>query len=546
MLNVGVFNSMPLGRSLATALLTLAALAAPTAADAAQKPKKPQYEVGTAVRDINPTAEEIATGTVYLGGYGIGSGPVLEGRAADGILGEGASVRAFAISDSRNGAFAIANMEVQGWFAATKDGPYGITDMRRAVEKATGGELKGEQVVIQSDHTHSGVDAMGVWGGIPLEYRKRIAERTVAAVVAAWQNRERAGSVVYGTADGVDLLSNQFSWDEANKSLDHEVRVLQARDEEGAPMVTLLNFSAHTTVLGSGNKKVSGDWVQRANPMLERELGGEAVTVVGTLGRTQPADRGCSDPLVTGADDRNLCTLDQYAARVVARAKEALANARALPKNPVVKARSFLIQDPSTNAPLLGLLAGGQALGAPLNRSLTPPWMTGNIIGTVTGTALIGDVLLSAGPGEMYPQLPLTVRAAVADRARGFMTAGLAGDQLGYVIGEAPGAYPGPICTTFLSICDNPQALAEHPEDLPDAISPIDNDNYFFNVSHTMGERVICSHLRGADEVLGTALRDARAQCAAFATDLAFAPGADVGSEIPTAKRKRKRRASRR
>lgn len=62
----------------------------------------------------------------------------------------------------------MADTEVQGWCVATKDGPYGIVDMRREVAQRTHGELKAEQVIIQSDHSHSGPDAMGVWGGLPL------------------------------------------------------------------------------------------------------------------------------------------------------------------------------------------------------------------------------------------------------------------------------------------------------------------------------------------------------------------------------------------
>lgn len=63
-----------------------------------------------------------------------------------------------------------------------------------------------------------------------------------------------------------------------------------------------------------------------------------------------------------------------------------------------------------------------------------------------------------------------------------------------------------------------------------DEVSPIDNDNYFFNVSHTMGERVTCSLLRGAGEVFGkgTTLRDGRGECATFANDALRPPGADT------------------
>ncbi|MGH9034007.1 MAG: neutral/alkaline non-lysosomal ceramidase N-terminal domain-containing protein, partial [Acidimicrobiia bacterium] len=475
------------------------------------------YRVGIAERSINPDPDGTFAGQpVYLGGYGIGGGsPVFEGRPATGILGVGPSVRAFAVADRTGSAFAIADVETQGWFVATKDGPYGLLDMRKAVEERTGGRLDAERVVVQTDHSHAGADTIGVWGGVPVEYRRFIVEQTVDAIVEAYETM-RPGRLFYGTAPGADLLSNQFDYDEANGNdvLDSDVRVLQARDDEGEPVATLLNFSAHATVLGSGNTKISGDWVQAANPLLEQRFGGEAMTVVGTLGRTQPGDRGCSDPGATGEDAQNLCRLHDYAARVVDRAADAVAAAEPIAGD-IVDARSYLIEDVSSNALILGLAYGGEPIGVPINRALTPPWLTGNVLGTVTASARIGDVLLSSGPGEMYPQIPL--KAAEIVPARGYMTAGLANDQLGYLIAPFE-AYPEPIRRSFF----NQEG---------DEVSPIDNDNYFFNVSHTMGERVTCSLLRGAGEVLGRGLeyRSRYDRCAAFANDLLFEHGADTG-----------------
>jgi hypothetical protein len=317
----------------------------------------------------------------------------------------------------------------------------------------------------------------------------------------------------YGTAPGRDLLSNQFDYDEPNQAVDSDVRVLQARDGDRV-LTTLLNFSAHTTVLGAGNTKASGDWVQMANPQLEQRFGGDAVTVVGTLGRTQPADRGCSDPGAVTEDQQNICKISSYAARVVDRAAEAVANAEPLGGDPVVAARSYLVQDVATNALIMGMEYAGDPAGIPLNRSASAPWFTGNILGSVTATARIGDVLLSAGPGEMYPQIPLKVAEIVG--ARGYMTAGLAGDQLGYLIAPYQ-AYPEPIRRSFFNYEG-------------DEVSPIDNDNYFFNVSHTMGERVMCSLLRGAGETAGVGLeyRDAYTACVPFANDLLRPSGADA------------------
>jgi hypothetical protein len=501
------------GRSFAALVAALLVVLAAQAAVAQAKLVKQPYLVGAATRSINPDPDGTFAGKpVYLGGYGIGGGsPVFEGRPATGVLGDGVSVRAYAVSDGRK-AFAIADIEAQGWFVATRNGPYGLLDMRKEVERRTGGSLPAESVVIQSDHSHSGPDALGVWGGVPDEYLKYVADRTVDAIVAAYSSMVPA-QLYYGTADGRDLLSNQFDYDEANKVVDSDVRVLQARDGK-RPLVTLLNFSAHATVLGSSNTKASGDWLQAANPLLEQRFGGKAVTVVGTLGRTQPADRSCADPAAVTEDAQNLCKLHDYAARVVDRAALAVANARPLDGVPLVDARSYLVEDAATNALILGLEYAGGTFGVPLNRSMTPPWLTGNVLGTVTTSAWIGDVLLSAGPGEMYPQIAKQVSDVVP--ARGHMTAGLAGDQLGYLIAPFE-AYPEPVRRSFFN-------------QRGDEVSPIDNDNYFFNVSHTMGDRVACSLLRGAGEAAGLGLgyRNQYDPCPLFVNDVLLPHGADT------------------
>src|SRR3954470_18410667 len=488
------------------ASVALALTGAAPAAHAKQTKHRGGYLVGVAARSINPGADGKFDGRpVYLGGYGIGGGsPVLAGRPATGVLRDGVSVRAIAIGDGKD-AIAVADAELQGWFAASRDGAYGIADVRAAVEKATGGALKASQVIVQSDHSHSGPDVMGVWGGAPASYRAHVVAQTVSAIVDAYRTRRRA-TLWYGTAPGRDLLSNQFDYDAANQAMDSDVRVLQARDDRGRAFATLLNFSAHATVLGSSNTKASGDWVEAVNRVPAARFSGQARTVVGTLGRTQPADRGCRDASITAQNAKDICSLDDYAARVVDRAADAVAAAKRLDGRPDVAARTFTITDPSSNPLLLGMLYGGAAAGMPVNRALTPPWMAGNVIGTVTTSARIGDVLLSAGPGEMYPQIPLKVRDLMPG-LRGYMTAGLAGDQLGYLIAPFE-AYPEPVRRSFFN-------------QRGDEVSPIDNDNYFFTVSHTMGERVTCSLLRGAGAVFGrgSAPRDAYDRCALFAND---------------------------
>ena len=56
--------------------------------------------------------------------------------------------------------------------------------------------------------------------------------------------------------------------------------------------------------------------------------------MVGTLGRTQPADRGCAAaPLPPAGPARDLCSIDAYAERVVERAEDAAVAAKPLGGN---------------------------------------------------------------------------------------------------------------------------------------------------------------------------------------------------------------------
>src|SRR4051794_31132651 len=125
------------------ALAATVALALPAVAPAAHaKPRaaRGSYLVGVAARSINPDANGKFDGQpVYLGGYGVGGGsPVLAGRPATRVLRDRVSVRAIAIRDGKD-AIAVADAELQGWVAATRDGAYGIADLRAGGGKATGG-----------------------------------------------------------------------------------------------------------------------------------------------------------------------------------------------------------------------------------------------------------------------------------------------------------------------------------------------------------------------------------------------------------------------
>jgi hypothetical protein len=462
----------------------------------------------------------------------------------------------------------LAQIETQGYFSAYKQGPFGINEIRKdaAAEIAADDAGKHDQpaptaseILVDSNHSHGGPDTVGVWGGVPTSYLKLVHDQTVKAIVNAWKAMRPAalyygvvhagvnGEANYPPTDRSDwTLTNQFANDPAqfqnnpaglnaypgNQAMDDEVRVLQARDpDSGEVLDTYVNYSSHPTVLGSSNTEVTGDYVGRLNDAIENAYGGFAMDQVATLGREQPARQGC--PTISGGDGNPavaLCELDEYAARMLRKVQEAVALAQPLTGKPIVAMNSYLMEDVASSPVLVTVVYGGTVIGVPAARAANPPWFTGSTIGTTYFVGRIGNLLFTGGPGEMYAQIWQKVKALVPNMG-GYFNVGTAGDFLGYIIAPLE-AYPEPIRRSLLSGDPPPSGdtcnAVPSPVGCPD---PVGNDNYFFNVSHTFGERLTCDFLRGAGDILAgnaTQYWTLYERCPLFANDLALAPGADT------------------
>jgi hypothetical protein len=140
----------------------------------------------------------------------------------------------------------------------------------------------------------------------------------------------------------------------------------------------------------------------------------------------------------------------------------------------VIDNREVFTRHAATNALLL---AAGVTSELPINgygafRGSAPPWVTGTLVGTFVSVHRVGDVLLTAAPGEAYPDIRFGVERSVTGYSRVF-TFGLANDQLGYLIGP----------TT-----EYPWITASNPG----------NDNALFNVSPDYGDHVLCTQTAAA------------------------------------------------
>jgi hypothetical protein len=581
-----VVMALPLGASSAAATGRSAADPVPSLPGVAAVDLSPGtgWYAGGAAESINPTPAMIATGTFYLGGFGFGSGKTLlnqldsrvpmydSGRAATGLLpgAYGASTRAMAIGDGKH-AMVTAQIETQGYFLAYKNGNYGIIDIRReaarqvaalrAANPALGNDLPARSILVDSNHTHGGPDTAGVWGGVPTEpeyhgdmdYLLLVKNRTVKAIVDAWKSLQPVDLFYGDRPAGVEgpeysypsnpdgspldrLMANQFREDLNNQEVDDEVRVIQARNRlTGAPVVTYANFSAHADVLGSGNRLVTGDYTGPLSELLAKD-GGVGFAQVGTLGREQPSRGSCPQPL--NGELQPVACLRGYAERVAKRAQEAIAQAQPVRGPKLVALSSYFLTDAASNALILAADFGGFAAGLPLLRASTPPWTTGNVIGTTMFSGRVGDLVFNGIPGEAYPQILKRARQGLPGK-QGYFSIGTAGDFLGYIIYPFE-AYPEPIRHSILDGAPPPNQSqcsgVPSPVGCPD---PIGNDNFFFNLSQTFGQRLVCAELRAEAANFQTTIQPTfEPQCAAFAQDGALPPGwetqfSSTGADTP-------------
>lgn len=448
------------------------------------------YRVGAAAKDISP----IGWGTINTGGFGFGDGssPVSQALGPGGknsYQGNHIAARALVVEDAATGdAVAMVTVETQGMFAAYQNDPEaGLDAIARRIHAAVPA-LPPSNVTISNDHTHSGPDAIGVWGFIPSDYLEHIASQTVAAVVAAYQGRREA-VIVAGASDAPDLIYNQTCTEALNQSADSNfpntvcdpfleskdswVRVLQARDAgNGSVISTAMSYAAHATL--GGGSGVHGDWPQFMSEALTTRYGGVGIAYQGTNGRTQPCRPRCSftDKRKPGYEIAN--RIQSYTTMLMYHVAQALTGAPEL-QGPVGGAQTMIRHN--VENPIVGsLLFKGDAIGAPIQRSQQSPWLTGTTVGTTVSALRIGDLLISGAPGEPYPNIAAGVVQATNVPPQRHWTLALADDQLGYLIAPAE-AWPAVASQVAV------------------------NDNVIFNVSPTIGDHVMCAQIRMARAV---------------------------------------------
>jgi hypothetical protein len=555
------------------------------------------FRVGAAKVDSTPPYE------LCTGGYGIFCGWKASEARENAVGGRDRLYTRAMVIESEGRRLAIVTTSAIGIFAAYK--PYvdpvtkrliarpGLYDTRLRIAREVG--LASDHVFIQSDHSHRSPDTIGIWGGVPPEYLQKLQEDMVRAVKQAVAGLQPAELYV-GAIDGAAVscpssypiapggpqaplprctVDSLYSFD-PNKWVDDEFRVLEARKPgTGERIASFANYSPHATVLDdTGSAVFSGDWTGWLAEMLDDENSGAVgLATVGSLGRTDFESGNNSG----SGDGRNLNR--ERAAR--ARLQFFLDTLRSAtqPSNGIrpfapvagrgIASQEIFLRELVTNPIFYGNYA--PFVGAPnpdgsypsetearIDRSVTPPFLSGNVLGTFAGAFRIGDVFFATAPGEEFPNAQKCLRdgCVAGEGMSGKIVAGADGaaPQMYFFLGATNDflGYMGPAATYDQVVAQGATYFFCPPGDFErqgrDALNPITQnagyeagrlfdegscpDHFILMSSPTIGDHVNCAIQNAAMGVgFGIAGRDPACDALTAADQLGAPPVAAAGAD---------------
>jgi hypothetical protein len=323
------------------------------------------------------------------------------------------------ISNGRR-AVAFAIVDSQAYFAAYQEGAaYGITSVRQLAAAAMsryGPRMSAADIIVQGTHSHSAPTLEGIWGPVPPAYLREVHDQAVAALHAAasharpaWLEWGRAGAAQLDNSDTAQYDSFP-GW-----MLDPQLSVLRAVDRRTrATIASFVNVPAHPDIVcGACLKTLTADYPGAVRATLDHTLGGVTLVTPATLGRQE------SPVQATGIGE-----MHWFARVVAALGGQALGHAHWIHSSQLASAQR-LVEIPGTNAALLALVAANhlppsakqqleQTSGDyPIDRQDTPPYLTGNLIGTYLTAFRVGSLAYVSMPGEPFPEVRLTLARAL-------------------------------------------------------------------------------------------------------------------------------------
>ncbi len=279
--------------------------------------------------------------------------------------------------------------------------------------------LRRQDLLVAATHTHSGPGSLGrrFWESIaagPFNERlfERTAQRAAEAAVGAWHNL-RPGRVSHFRTESRDLIQNRLI---PGGPTDPELNVMIFVSEQGERIATLINFSAHPTLLRSTNRLIAGDFPSVVSRVLEEDPGGVVLYTSGSV----------ADQRARSLDADNAVERTERMGRELAQRVRIAFPETQFRREGSVGSISLWIDLPP---PQIKVGKG----------SRLPLWLGRGLLDGKTRLQVIriDRTLLLAVPGDLGSEIGMDLKTYTREKGLDGMIIGLANDYIGYVLPEA-------------------------------------------------------------------------------------------------------------
>lgn len=348
------------------------------------------YQVGVAKTNITPKKHQRAE--VCMGGYGA---PFEKCGLTE--VNDRLSSRTLAISDKHT-TMIITALDVPGISKAM------IGEIKRRAQRRLG--VAQDHIFIAATHSHAGPDLQGVWGGASDDYERYVVRKVVRSMRRALRNQEPALIYTSTTVAPVENRRGHAVVDDSVNILD----IVSRHDRER--IATLVNMSAHPTIVPPENTAYSGGYVHYLREAVEDELSGTTIFINGVVGDAQAATN----------ELRGIEVAQQYGELVGERVVEAISHCKRVKGK--ISIRSTALTHPVTNPLILGGIQAG-LIDLALNEN-------GHVTTTLSYFSFGRDVQGVTFPGEALSRLAIPIKDSLTGDVNFFF--GLTNDTLGYFL----------------------------------------------------------------------------------------------------------------
>jgi hypothetical protein len=149
--------------------------------------------------------------------------------------------------------------------------------LKSAISSATG--VARDNIVIGQTHSHAGADLQGLWGGVPDEWVSNTLYKMGAEAAKAAKDAAQPATLTYATGEDAAFSNYRRPRVDLSAHTDPALSVLQARDNGGSVLGTIVQYAAHPTTIGEGSggalgRAVHADYVLGLEDAVEAASGG--------------------------------------------------------------------------------------------------------------------------------------------------------------------------------------------------------------------------------------------------------------------------------